>query len=378
MRGRILFYNPQTGEGKLITESGIKTDFTAEVWDDYENMPQAGKTVTCRYEGETLVGVSMQDAPVSAPSKSSERVGPTFISGDGPTFSIAQTLDNYFKPIDYLIGEPPAVVNTREQLDYFLIRRFLITAYNDLRGLDSSLHRDPEVTEKLDEIQQLHKAYHTIRDRVEKYRLAFEMIFLRSQPEYLRFIRHKEQCLSRISTLSQVEESLFPDIQKKEEELQNIPLSLRDRRLVVEEELKKLRRYYVDTIHENAGLAEELSTMEDVKAKYTDLYYDDFVKELLKKAATYLKTLERILNYRAYEFDTLLWKHAANSRSITEYFASAGIKGDYSTLTFLKYYLKTLDKEKVSEGHQELFKLQEYLEKVRKKNTATEKKGSKK
>lgn len=368
MRGKILFYNPQTGEGKLIAEGGEKMDFSADHWDDFDIMPEAGKTVTCRLEGGVLTGVSAVETPrtSSHESGSPEKTAASLKRGNS-TFTIQQTLDSYFKPIDFLIGDPPEVVNTKEQLDFFLVRRFLMTAYNDLRSLDGSLHRDPEVTEKLETIQELQKAYRNVKDRVDKYKLAFEMIFLRSQPEYLRFIRHKEQCLSRISTLSAMEESLFPDIRKKEEEFKQIPLKEAAKRLKMEEELKKLRKSYVDVIHENAGIAEELSTIEDVKAKYTEIYYDEFVTELLKRASFYLKQLGQILNYRAYEFDSLIWNHAANSKSIKEYFASSGIQGDYSILTFLRYYLKTLDKEKLSEEQRELFRLQEYLERRRKK-----------
>jgi hypothetical protein len=369
MQGRILFYNPQTGEGKLITQAGEKLNFTAEIWDDFEAMPEVGLSVECRIEGNVLksVGTAVPEEKKSKKNKHAENDGDakTQIKSDRSTFSVIQTLESYFKPIDYLIGDPPPVVNTAHQLDYFLIRRFLMTAYNDLRSLDSTLHRAPEVTEKLDEIQQLFKAYLNVRDRVEKYRLAFEMIFLRSQPEYLRFIRHKEQCLNRIGALSQMEESLFPDIKKKEDAMKKLGPEKADQRQQLEEELKKLRRHYVDAIHENAGLAEELTTMEDVKGKYTELYYEEFVRELLQQASAYLKTLGKILNYRAFEFDQLMWKHAANSKSIREYFANSGIKGEYSTLTFLRYYLRSLDKEKAGEEQKELFKLQAYLEKKR-------------
>lgn len=366
MKGRVLFYNPQTGEGKVILQSGEKLDFSADIWDDFDTMPETGATVECDISGGALRTVKASDVSMEEPETDEPlpNLPPTPINKNGPTFSVEQSLANYFKPIDYLIGEPPEVINTRNKLDYFLVRRFLMTAYNDLRSLDPSLHSNPEVKEKLDEIQELHKAYLTVKDRVDKAKLAFEMIFLRSQPEYLRFIRHKEQCLNRISVLSQVEESLFPDIQRKEEELKKVAPKNEAKRQALEEELKSLRRHYVDAIHENAGLAEELSTMEDVKVTYTEKYYDEFVRELLKRGAEYMKVLGNILNYRAYDFDRLIWQHAARSKMIREFFANASIKGNYSTLTFLRYYLKSLDKEKMGEEHKELFKLQAYLEKM--------------
>jgi len=369
MKGRILFYNPQTGQGKVILESGEKIDFTADLWDDFNTMPETGATVECDVVGGVIKGLAASSLPMEEPEEEVDTspVPPTPINPHGPTFTVEQTLNNYFKPIDYLIGDPPEVVNTKNQLDYFLVRRFLMTAYNDLRSLDPSLHRNTRVKEKLDEIQELHKAYHTVKDRVEKAKLAFEMIFLRSQPEYLKFIRYKEQCLNRISTLSQMEESLFPDIQKKEEALKKLKPSQEEKRKALDDELKSLRRHYVDAIHENAGLAEELSTMEDVKVTYTEKYFDQFVRELLQRGGEYMKVLGKILNYRAYDFDQLIWQHAEKSKMIREYFTNASIKGSYSTLTFLRYYLRSLDREKMSEEQKELLKLQSYLEKLEKK-----------
>lgn len=366
MEGRILFYNDQTGQGKLILQSGEKLDFSADVWDDFETAPKAGGLVVCTMEGEALKSVKaagsspVEEKEAEEPRESEPK--PVKTVSSKPTFSVEETLTNYFQPVEFLIGEPPEVVNTREQLDFFLVKRFLMTAYNNLRSLDPALYEQKEVREKADELQRLHKAYQTVQSRVETPKLAFEIVFLRSQPEYLRFIRHKEHCLSRISALTQVEESLFPDIRKKEEELAKIPRDQEEKKNALEQELKNIRRHYVEAIHENASLSEELVTMDDLKTTYTEKYYDLFVGQLHQQGAYYLNVLGKILGYRAYSFDKLVWQNAEHSKPITEYFRQGGIVGGYSTLTYLKYYLKTLDKGKIDKEHKDLFKLLGYLE----------------
>lgn len=377
LNGRILYYNPHTGEGKLILASQEKLDFSADQWRDFDAIPSAGKLVTCEIDKGSLISLQLASSDEALGKIEKDK---TLENSDGLlhseqtnqenssssdhkcTFTIGETIDNYFKPIVALIGKPPSVVNTIAQLDFFLVKRFLMTAYNDLNGLDRSLHNNPEIIKILQEVQELQKAYRTIDARLETPKLAFEMIFLRSQPEYLRFIRHKEHCLSHISMLSKIEESLFPDIQAREEEIKLLPKIEYKQRLVLEKELKSMRRNYVDTIHENAELFEELSTMEDLKAVYTQKYAENFFSEFLKIGGRHLETLKSILNYRAYDFDKLIWAHAENSKVICEFLESADIEGEYSTLTFLRYYLKSLNPDKLNAEQKELSKLEAYLE----------------
>lgn len=379
MEGKILYYNPNTGEGKLILKSQQKHDFTADLWENFDVMPSAGRLVECRIEKGVLKAIqaaSFDDEVSRADTKNAFRhsmqidedmdeaedeVSAPSKGGHKPTFGVEETIRNYFKPVELFIGQPPAVVNTREQLDFFMIQRFLMTSYNDLKALDSTLHNNAEIKKMLEEIRQLQKAYRTLESRLDSPKLAFEMIFLRSQPEYLQFIRYNEHCLNRISILSKMEESLFPDIQAKESELKKIPKENAKEREALEKELKTLRRYYVDTIHENAELYEELNNMEDLKAIYTQEYMDEFLSILMKVGGKYMQTLRQILNYRAYNLDKLIWSYAERSKTIGDFLAAAHIEGEYSTLTFLRYYLRTLNQDNLSEEHKELVKLEEYL-----------------
>ena len=104
--------------------------------------------------------------------------------------------------------------------------------------------------------------------------------------------------------------------------------------------------------------------MVDIKALYTKKYYRDFERELSILKVKYKDMISGILNYKAYDLDVSIWKNASKSRMIQEFFKDAGIKGGYSTKTFLHYYLGTLDKSKIKDEQEELFKLLEYLEKT--------------
>ncbi len=70
----------------------------------------------------------------------------------------------------------------------------------------------------------------------------------------------------------------------------------------------------------------------------------------------------------AFLFDRMMWEKASSSKIIDRYFQEANISYPYSCLTFLRYYLKTLNKAKLTTENKELFDLLEYLEKRSKKS----------
>lgn len=274
---------------------------------------------------------------------------------------VKKTLENYFSSFDSLIGKSSEEVNKQGQLDYFLSRRFLLTAYNNLKNFDPSMHDHKDITEKLKVIQQLHRAYYNTGEKVNVPQLAFEMIFLRAQPEYVQYISDKEKYTSRISVLITAEQSLSSKISDKASQLKE--LSKNDKRQAeFQNDLKHLRGNYVDAVDEKATLDEKLAELTDIKFIYTEKYYGCFLAELSQLSKEYQKVIGKILNHKAYELDELIWKNAAKSKHIQAYFDESGIKGGYSTLTFLRYYLNTVDKQKLTDEHRELFKFLEYLE----------------
>lgn len=374
MKARILYYNKSTGEGKLIDEKGVKHAFHADSWDDFKTMPMPGMVVSCRVAGnkiDSLVPATASSAKEkqedvaeeTSPQKVLEKAPSASIPHDGhSSLGIEECLKNYFEPIDFLIGSPPKIVKTDEYLDFFKIRRFLLTAFNDLQEIDPHIRMDTDLKERFMVLQNLYKAYKNTEHNISNAGLAFELVFLRNQPEYLQHIRKKEECLTRISAMGEIEESIYPEIRDRENRLKQLKYADHEERKKLETELKKMKKSYVDAIHEGASLSEEVRSMQDLKAVYTKRYYDDFVKHFEKKAEYYLKIMERILGYKAYAFDRFLWHKASRSKAIREHFSESHIDGEFSTLTFLKYYLNTLDVDKLSEEQKELFDLLAYLE----------------
>jgi len=370
IEGRIIFYNTQTGKGTVILHTKEKINFDIDDWNEFELAPEVNLLVDCEFDQHMLRGITLS----SDKHISDKLVYENAQTGNEPiheqdykkddtnesTYTVDEALKLYFNPIERVIGKPPSIINTKEQLDYFLSKRFLFTAYNNLRSLDPKIYEHSEVKDKINTIEDLHKAYNSLNEQVDIPQYAFEMIFLRIQPEYKKNQEQREKYLNNIPTLTDIINSLEPDLKNGEVNLKNT--TNKKLRESLNEKLKKIRGRYVDAVHERACLKEELEDLPNLNRIYTKKYFKEFDKKLSILQVKYKDMIARILNYKAYDFDSYLWKKAVGSKSIKEYFKASGIKGAYSTETFLRYYLKTLDKDKLKEEQEDLFKLLKYLE----------------
>ena len=75
----------------------------------------------------------------------------------------------------------------------------------------------------------------------------------------------------------------------------------------------------------------------------------------------YNKFIKEQLDGYAYEFDRQLWEAAEKSLAIRSFFKSANVEDDFSSITFLKYYIKGLDKAKFNNEHKLLYSLLEQM-----------------
>jgi len=361
--GQITFYNSDLEIGKIVLDSGVEFDFSMDIWDDFVISPEIGKKVECHIENGVLKSLASLGDDVATTQKSSQKSKESDSKSAklSATYDVKTTLKNYFSSVEGAIDGSGEDSNKNGQLDYFLSRRFLITSYNNLRSLDPSLHDHKMIKKKLKILQDLHKAYYTVTEKVGVTELAFEMIFLRAQPEYTKYLSDKARCVEGIAKLGPLINSLNTEIQDTEAEIKQTKSEKVQKEL--DKKLKHLRSNYVDAIDDNAKLNEELNAMKDIKAIYTDRYFKSFESELSSLSVQYKKVLTTILNHKAYDLDYEIWKQAGHSKLIKDYFKESGIEGDYSTKTFLRYYLKTLSKDKLKEEQKDLFKLLTYLEK---------------
>ncbi len=272
------------------------------------------------------------------------------------TVPLKQCIDEYFEDITYSIHQYEAQFEDYEELDYILMKRFLNTAYNNLSDMDSTF-MDEELSELRSDLNALDKIYTNLIKKDGVPQIAFEKIFLDRQIVYKTNKKRLDTNTSEIFTLESSLKSLERYINDIEKTLSEYVLS----KEIIEEkkkELKRHRTYYVDSLHKLANIKSEnvklLESTQSFQKKYEEAFILLFEEESQKKYAF----LRRQLDGYAYVFDQMMWEKAEKSSSILSFFKKAHIEDEFSSKTFLKYFIKTLDEAKMSK---ELRKLQELL-----------------
>jgi len=362
MEGKITYFNQQEGAGKILTRDKKVFTFDMDSWVDFDMLPTTGLMVEFSIAGDKLENIMSKERP-SGDEVTQDDVG--------LHLSINDCIEGYFEQVKKLIENYATLLESQKELDFSRMRRFLLTAYNDLYELDTSLATS-RLESKKNELLKLQDKYASFT-RVAKFPLpyAFEKIFLEQQPHFLKIIEKKENTAQKISAFASKERHFLFDIELKEKELKKLAENGKkgsEEYAIKESALKSLRAQYVDTLHYVATQREMLTLYTKQIENFKKKYFPQFVKEFEPLVRFYDAKLIKILNVRAYEFDSMLWGQAKKSKLIRQFFIDSGIEGTYSSKTFLKYYLRTLDKDKLNDNNKNLFALLKYLESLGSEN----------
>lgn len=274
-------------------------------------------------------------------------------------YSIEDSLDIYFDNIVSSIYEYEAEFDESETLDYILMKRFLTTAYNNLKDMDSTFMDDYVLELKYD-LKIIENVYQKFLKKNSVPEIAFDTVFLSKQGSYVSYEKKLElntgELMSAESTMKSIEHRI-KDL-TREIELATVSKHAEAKEL----DLKKLNRFYVDSIHQAGTLKEENAIILEALEKFKNSYRQTFTEMYEEEAKKYNDYIREQLNGYAYEFDKKMWESAEKSASIRSFFKRANIEEDYSSRTFLKYFIKSLDDTKLSNEHKRLFAMLEYLD----------------
>ena len=378
MLGRILLYQIEEGKGLILTQDNQKYPFEVDVWTDFDNMPNSGMKIEFQLLNGKVATMkrskdddsSSDEEDIKLPLREEDPEDAAFKSikiEELSASSVAQgtmdkSLDMFFTDLTNTVVkyQHRSSKEEKHQLNYFAIKRFLYTAYNMLREMDTGLVDLPLVN-LLENLREISRVYELYKRSKQQPKIAFQNIFL-------KFTKYKEaKCrleynIEEMGRLRFKAEKLSAEIKQKTAILQKVDKSnpkLPDAVAL----LKKMKKLYVDMIDNIGTLREENEKLVPITNEYYDRFFDDFVSKFNQSYELNMKVLKEILDSLAYTFDQSMWIKAKDSKVIQHYFEESNIDGDFSTLTFLKYYLRSLDQTKMSQEHQALFKLKEYLEK---------------
>jgi len=386
MIGKILFYNTNSGVGKIITKGMERFEFSAEFWVDYDNLPKAGIEVEFQLENNTPRKIrantkeskdkeSVQDKKIEQSQKkekqnnqdekedNSKKRGAARrvpISKIKEEYPLPECVNAYFEDYLDLLQKNRDALGSAKSLDFFRMRRFLVTAYYNLKQLDRGIANDKfKVIEK--DLKRLTGIYDNFLkvSRLPK-EVAFEMIYLKNQPDYVKANSLADTYRSEMNSSIMLEKNLRNELKLREVEYS----AEKDPRKKIELEyrLKPLRKEYTDIVHAASVARENLIYVGNLINEYKSSRFEAF-SSLFEQNITYIKSkLIKVLNVKAYEFDYTLWINAKDSIYIRKFFSDCKIEGTYCSKTFLKYYMKNLDKEKLGDDNRKLYDLLNYLE----------------
>jgi len=224
----------------------------------------------------------------------------------------------------------------------------------------------PQIKKIKEDLLQMSAVYDDFKAKSNLPESAFETIFLQQQEDYTAMERASEEVSGVLHELQQKEQYLQRSVAAKAEAIRSLAGDALER---AEEEYRVLKGTYVDVVHMCATLGERLHEDQETMSEFRSVYKESFTESFQTQAAKYEKLLLQTLDTQAFIFDIVLWEKAKRSRVIKRFFSEAQIDGEFSSKTYLKYYLSSLDKEKLSHEQRELFKLFEYLKTVDKYTT---------
>lgn len=375
--GKIIFYNVNEGSGIILTEQKEKFPFEVVEWDDFDNTPEVGMLVSFKAEKESALGVIMHTQEIQSEAVHDQEEyevvdelldivthaevleRPSKIPLDK---NVTITVREYFMAIEKNIQERTNFQASKMRLDFLRIRRFLFTTYNNLTELDTTFITT-DIKKIRDDLIQMSRVYDDYKVKTTYPDVAFDKIFLSQQSMYIEIRKESELTFSDIQKMRISEQFLSRDLEEREEVLKTV-LRSSTQFIRLKEEYKNVKGQYVDAVHMLASL--ESSYREDLRllSEFEKEYQAEFFDKFAKASKKYRKQILFILDAQAFAFDAQLWRQAKKSKVIQRFFRESHITGEYCAKTYLRYYLNTLDPQKVSKEQNDLFELLKYLEAV--------------
>jgi hypothetical protein len=278
--------------------------------------------------------------------------------------TVDEVLGQYFEKAIKAIKDE-GVDKRANLLNYSLMKRFLNTAYNHLADKDPGFI-DRNLMELKTTLEELNIIHHEMADKKQFPDLKFETVFLKYQKTYVQIEREYEKNQSQFKNYNISASNVSKKIKTAESRLKELSIKSKEYS-DLDLNTKRLRSKYV-------RILDVLALIEKTNRKYKELMddfklktKDDFITKFKHVADNTFDILTISLNSKAYRFDQCMWDLAKKSQGIKKFFLEAQIEGGFSSKTFLKYFLSSLDKSKMNQEHKDMKKLLEYLESLEKR-----------
>ncbi len=387
MRGKISYYNEKTQTGTVVDKARIVYEFKSGSWFDHHRLPMADMYVDFKANEHGKIDQIKESAFLRLQRKYDVTEADFWQSADEEALeeiAIARrerlinenVLNIIPKPIaeDYTIGdcflaffadavelvyryEDIAFDESAEngRLDYFKLKRFMQKAKSQLAQTDGTISMEPfnQMEKEFSELEFV--ISEALKQKTKNMELLFEEIYLTQQIGYLKMQRRldidKQRAFELNITMKRAKENIAAYKSRLSHE-HGIDAAA------------SLENKIAHALHEHESAEKEIQEIEKNKilfsghlknfkeSKYHEFSHSFGFETELKGIVDALKTIiERI----AFNYDTLLWQSAVNSHIMQNTFYRQSTEGNYCAMTFLRYYLRPLNKHALSKPDEALY-----------------------
>lgn len=387
MHGKIMVYMDSTGRGTVKNLANTFFDFNRQNWHDKKSMPSVGVFVEFHSEGQKITSLK--------PSKYQEFKEGDFISEQDfwhtnddnelediqnsrrsayitklyrttdfdamdhipLSITIPQAIQKYFE--GEILSVEALKVNMENNdkeapciLDYFIIKRFLIKAFDTLIFMDNSINQSQFATIK-SITMHLENSYNDMRDKQKLLNTAriFNENFLSLQCHYQALVatidtrkNRLASCEAQLKT-AQMELKLQTSKPKPDSE------KIKAKQAKIEELIKEIN-YFKETCQK----------LEAMRKDFYDKNYKLFENAFKISREKLFQKIITGLNLCATITDTKIWSLSLNSSGVkNSYFTRNNIENSFCAISFAELYLSRLDKASLNPADQNLYT---YVQKI--------------
>ncbi len=351
LEGKIINLDPEKKQGQVeqLTTQRV-FPFTYNVWEGEEEELATNLEVEFVVENRVITKMKLKisleelDAiPVTKPAN--------------------ECINEFFARETSILSDYQDFVAESPELDFMRMRRFLFTAYNDLCDLDSMLENQ-ELKIVKNEVSGLYRDFEEYNKKIQ-YPLpyCFEKIFLARQAEFTHLEQYIEDVKIGMNGAKAESEPLSRRLEEEERTLRLIVDKKSHEYIEQEKEVKAMRRRLVDLI-DYIAKQKDIITRETERMKiFKEKHFQAFAAVFAPMTDEIKQKFIKLLNTKGYSLDKTMWARAKTNQYVKKFFRDSDIHGGYNSKTYLRYFLKGLDKNKiVSARTKELFGLLKNLE----------------
>lgn len=356
LTGKLISIDTATNQGKIEQDLNKRVfDFDLKVWQDDNGAPKVGEDVEFEVEMRVVTRARIKPKPVDPDTIPMTKM---------PNVCIEEFFDQENK----ILREYSDFVEGHSSLDFLRMRRFLLTAYNDLCEMDNLIENE-DLRDVKHEINSLFRDFENYVKKAQYTpAYAFEKIFLSKQVEFIKVEKEIESTQAALANAKAQCQTMGNNLEAEERRLQRFSNKNSQEYTMLEKEVKAIRRAYVDLIQFIATRQEFLEKAHIRLKKFKDEHFSEFVSVYTPMLRDIRDRFISLLNSKAFDLDSALWGRAKLSESVRRFFRDARIEGGFNSKTFLRYFLRGIDRTKASPKSKELFDLLKYLEDASKKS----------